>query len=123
MQQAALDEAGLDIRYEPWDTEPEGLEARLAGMRAAGCLGANVTVPHKEAVIPFRDELESVAQAVAAVNTIVAAGGRLVGHNTDVEGFRRALAEAGFDPAGRRTAIVGAGRPARPLAYLLIPRP
>src|SRR3990170_3221451 len=120
MQQAALDEAGLDIRYELWDTEPEALEARLAEMRASDCLGANVTIPHKEAVIPLLDELNPVAQQVGAVNTIVSVEGKLAGYNTDVEGFRRALTEAGFDPAGRRTVIMGAGGAARAVALVLI---
>ncbi len=120
MQQAALDEAGLDVRYEVWDTEPAELEARVAEMRRGDCLGANVTVPHKEAIIPLLDELDPVAQQVGAVNTIVVRDGRLVGHNTDVEGFRWALAEAGFDPAGQRTVILGAGGAARAVAHVLI---
>ncbi|HEV2235998.1 MAG TPA: hypothetical protein VGR57_04975, partial [Ktedonobacterales bacterium] len=84
LQQAALDARGIAARYEPWDTRPEALAARVAGLRAPGMLGANVTVPHKLAVMPLLDALAPSALRLAgAVNTIViergAVGARLVG--------------------------------------------
>jgi shikimate dehydrogenase len=113
-QQAALDHAQLDIAYEKWPTPPDGLSTRVTGLRAESVLGANVTVPHKEAVVPMIDEVDEVARRVGAVNTIVNKAGRLYGYNTDVGGFMRALREEGdFDPAGRRAVVAGAGGAAR----------
>jgi shikimate dehydrogenase len=120
MQQAALDHLGLDARYELWDTQPEEVEQRVASLRDEVCLGANVTVPHKQAVVPFLDELDPVATRAGAVNTIVRREGRLIGHNTDVAGFARALSEAGLDVRGVRAAILGAGGGARAVTLALI---
>src|SRR4030065_736568 len=86
-QQAAIGALRLDITYERWATPPDGLETRVASLRAPHVLGANVTIPHKEAVIPLLDELDGLARKVGAVNTIANREGRLHGHNTDVEGF------------------------------------
>ncbi|HEY7833651.1 MAG TPA: hypothetical protein VIG30_08790, partial [Ktedonobacterales bacterium] len=72
LQQAALDACGIAARYELWDTPPEALAARVAALRAPGVLGANVTVPHKLAVMPLLDALApSAARLAGAVNTIV----------------------------------------------------
>ena len=120
MQQAALDHHGLDALYELWDTQPEGVEQRVASLRAEDCLGANVTVPHKQAVIPFLDELDGIATRAGAVNTIVRREGRLTGHNTDVTGFSRAVQEAGFEVRGARAAVLGAGGGARAVTLALI---
>jgi shikimate dehydrogenase len=120
MQQAALDHHGLDARYELWDTPPEDIEQRVASLRGDDCLGANVTVPHKQAVIPFLDELDDIATRAGAVNTIVRREERLTGHNTDVTGFARALREAGFDVRGVRAAVLGAGGGARAVTLALI---
>jgi len=120
MQQAALDHYVLDARYELWDTQPDEVEQRVTSLRDEDCLGANVTVPHKQAVIPFLDELDPVATGAGAVNTIVRREGRLIGHNTDVAGFARALSEAGFDVRGVRAAVLGAGGGARAVTLALI---
>ncbi len=119
-QQAAISALGLDITYERWATPPEGLATRVASLRAPHVLGANVTIPHKQAVIPMLDELDSLPQRVGAVNTIVNREGRLHGYNTDVEGFRRGLRDdAGFDPEGKRAVIAGAGGAARAVVVAL----
>jgi shikimate dehydrogenase len=120
MQQAALDHCALDARYELWDTQPEEVEQRVTSLRREDCLGANVTVPHKQAVIPFLDELDPVATSAGAVNTIVRREGRLTGHNTDVAGFGRALSEAGLDVRGVRAAVLAAGGAARAVTLALI---
>lgn len=120
MQQAALDHHGLDARYELWDTQPEGVEQRVASLRAGDCLGANVTVPHKQAVIPFLDELDGIATRAGAVNTIVRREAQLSGHNTDVTGFARAVQEAGCEVRGARAAVLGAGGGARAVTLALI---
>jgi shikimate dehydrogenase len=120
-QQAALDALGLDLRYEAWPTAEDELPARIAGLREAERLGANVTIPHKEAVVPLLDEVDDLARRVGAVNTIVNREGRLSGHNTDVAGFLRALRQdGGFDPAGARALVAGAGGSARAVAVALI---
>jgi shikimate dehydrogenase len=119
-QQAALDHHGLDIRYETWDTRPDELETRMGNLRSEDCLGANVTIPFKEAVIPYLDELDEGARRIGAVNTIVRQEDRLVGYNTDRDGFARALDEAGFAPRGAQTVLLGAGGAGRAVAVALI---
>jgi len=73
-QGAAFAICGLDVHYEAWDTPPGRLPERIASLRTPGCLGANVTIPHKEAVIPLLDELGGLSARVGAVNTIVRKG-------------------------------------------------
>ncbi|GBD14638.1 Shikimate dehydrogenase (NADP(+)) [bacterium HR25] len=119
-QQAALDALGIDARYERWETPPERLPEVVASLRQADCLGANVTVPYKEAVIPLLDELEEVARQAGAVNTIVNRGGRLSGHNTDVAGFLQALHSVGFQPRGCAALVLGAGGAARAVVLALL---
>ena len=119
-QNAAFRALGIEARYEAWETEPEGLAAIVATLRAGDALGANVTVPYKEAAPPLLDRLSEDAALVAAVNTILRADdGTLVGHNTDIAGFQRALAEElGGEPVGR-AAVVGAGGAARAVVLAL----
>lgn len=119
-QQAAIDEVGLSARYEAWDTEPQALAARVARLREPDCWGANVTIPHKEAVIPLLDEIDLAARHIGAVNTIVNREGRLYGHNTDVVGFRRALQDLGFAVTGCDVVVLGAGGAARAIVFALI---
>ena len=120
-QQAAFDHLGLDVRYEAWPTPPERLAETVAGLRGPDRLGANVTIPHKEAVVPLLDDVDELSRRVGAVNTIVNRDGRLFGHNTDVAGFLRVLREdGGLDPAGARVLVAGAGGAARAVARPLI---
>ena len=119
-QQAALDAIGFDGTYQPWDVASDEVGGFIAGLRAPGTLGINVTVPHKEAVIPFLDEVDDWASTAGAVNTIVNRDGRLTGHNTDGIGFLRALREgAGFEPEGKAVLLLGAGGSARGVMYAL----
>jgi shikimate 5-dehydrogenase len=90
-------------------------------IRQPSKLGANVTVPYKEAVLPLLDELDDLALEVGAVNTIVNRGGRLVGYNTDAGGFLQALRREGrFDPLGRSVVVIGAGGVARAVSFVLV---
>jgi shikimate dehydrogenase len=107
---------GIAARCEMMVTPPEALKATVARLREQDVFGSNVTVPHKEAVIPLLDEVDGEAGRIGAVNCIVNASGRLVGHNTDLRGFIRSLREAGFDPAGRSALLLGAGGGARSVA-------
>ena len=119
-QQAALDALQLDLVYEHWPTPPDGLAVRVQTLRSPNVLGANVTIPHKQAIIPLLDETDALAHRVGAVNTVLNQDGRLHGYNTDVEGFLRALREdAAFDPRGRRCVIAGAGGAARAVVVAL----
>ncbi|PKB80641.1 MAG: shikimate dehydrogenase [SAR202 cluster bacterium Io17-Chloro-G9] len=120
-QQAALDHAGIDASYRAWEVKPEEVPEFIAGLGEPGVLGINVTVPHKEAVIPHLDEVDQWASTAGAVNTIVNREGRLTGHNTDGLGFLRALLEVnGFAPRGRRVLILGAGGAARGVVLALV---
>lgn len=119
-QQAAFNHYGLDARYLAWETPPDALAAEVAKLRGGDFIGANVTIPHKQAVMALLDEVDPLAAAIGAVNTIVKRGGRLVGYNTDAHGFMRALKEdAGFEPSGRRALLLGAGGAARAAAFAL----
>jgi shikimate dehydrogenase len=120
-QQAAFDHLGLDVRYEAWPTPPDSLADTVQGLRAPDRLGANLTIPHKGAVVSLLDEVNDLPRRVGAVNTIINRDGKLHGHNTDVGGFLRALREDGrFDPAGARVLVAGAGGAARAVAVALI---
>ena len=120
-QQAGLDHLGIDATYEKWEVTPEDVGDFVAGLRAPGTLGINITVPHKQAVIPFLDEVDEWATAAGAVNTIVNHDGHLTGHNTDGPGFLRALlVETGYDPSRTRVLILGAGGAARGILLALV---
>ena len=121
MHNAAFAALKLNWSYVPLPVRPEALAAAVAGLAALGFRGANVTVPHKEAVVPLLDSLSPEAARINAVNTIVVKeDGRLVGHNTDVAGFIAALRQAGFSPEGRSAVVVGAGGAARAAVHALL---
>lgn len=120
MQNAAFRACGLNWEYLLLPVRPEHVQDAVRGLRAFGFGGANVTVPHKQAVMAALDEVTTEARAIGAVNTIVHRDGRLVGYNTDALGFLRALREAGFDPRGCRAVVLGAGGAARAVVYALL---
>lgn len=119
MHNAAFSELGLNWAYVPLPVYPDHLGEAVRGLRALGFAGANVTVPHKEAVLAHLDEVSRTAQAIGAVNTIVVRDGSLYGDNTDAAGFIASLEEVGFDPAGTYCALLGAGGAARAVAHAL----
>ena len=121
MQQAAFDDQGVDATYELWDRPPIGLPDAVAELRGDDFLGANVTIPHKERMVPLVDRLTEEAHATGAVNTITKEGKRLVGHNTDVPGFRFALDNlVGKQKMPRTAVVLGAGGGARAVVFGLI---
>jgi shikimate dehydrogenase len=121
MQQAAFDALGIDARYELWDRPPMELADAIAELRGDDFLGANVTIPHKERVVPLVDRLTEEAHATGAVNTITREGKRLVGHNTDIPGFKVALDRlVGKQKMPRQAVVLGAGGGARAVVYGLI---
>jgi len=114
MHNAAFEQLGLNFAYLAFRVTD--VEGAVRGVRALGLRGLSVTVPHKVSVIPFLDEIDPVARAIGAVNTVVNDDGRLKGYNTDWTGFVRSL-EAHVPAAGRRVALLGAGGAARAIAF------
>ena len=113
MHEAGFAALGIDGVYERWPVEPGQVGARLAQLRDERVDGANVTVPHKQAVIPHLDALTETARRLGAVNTIWREGDRLHGDNTDLPGFLAHLRAEGVEPAGKRVLVLGAGGAAR----------
>lgn len=116
---AAFRALGLDWAYLAFDVEPARAREALEAVRVLGIHGLNVTMPHKAAVAAAVDHLSPVAASLGAVNTVVRQGDELLGDNTDGDGFLAALADEGFDPSGRRCAVVGAGGAGRAVVHAL----
>jgi shikimate dehydrogenase len=117
---AAFAALGLDFAYVPLPVSAPRVAEAVAGLRALGFRGANVTMPHKAAVLPLLDDVSRDARLADAVNTIVVDEGRLTGHTTDGEGFSRALREVEPGGAGGWSALLlGAGGAARAVALAL----
>ena len=113
---------GIDGAYVPLAVAPENLEHAVRGLSALGFAGANVTIPHKEAVMPFLDDLDPAAERIGAVNTIVVQDGRLFGRNTDGFGFLENLKAGAPDwraDAGPAV-VIGAGGAAKAVAWALL---
>ncbi|NJP36520.1 shikimate dehydrogenase [Alkalicoccus luteus] len=123
MHDAAYKETGLEASYLPFHTPPERLKDAVQGVRGLGIAGLNVTIPHKEAVIPFLDGLDPTAERIGAVNTIVREGEQLIGSNTDGEGYVRSLVpHLRRELESCRFLIIGAGGAARAAAITLYDR-
>lgn len=119
MHNAAFEALGLDWTYGLLDVAAAALPAAIDRLRAPDVAGANVTIPHKVAVMELMDGLDPEAVRTGAVNTIGREGERLVGSNTDVAGIRAALVEVGLDPRGAQVVILGTGGSARAAAVAL----
>lgn len=121
MQQAAFDHLGIGATYELWDRAPNELAEAIAEIRTEDFLGANVTIPHKERVVGHTDRQTDEAHATGAVNTLTREGKKLIGHNTDVPGFKIALDKlVGKQKMPRHAVVLGAGGGARAVVYGLI---
>ncbi len=120
MLNRAFREAGLNAAYGAYHVAPGQLAEAIAGIRALGFGGVNVTIPHKVEVMRYLDEIDADAQAIGAVNTVVNRDGRLIGYNTDGIGYVRSLKEeTGIALGGKRIMLLGAGGAARGVAYAL----
>jgi shikimate dehydrogenase len=118
MHNAAIASLGMNLCYVAFHVAPEGVERAVEGMRGLGILGMNVTVPHKQAVMPFLDDVSEEARLVGAVNTIKNEGGRLSGYNSDVYGIVTSLREtAGLRKLPPKAAVLGASGAARGVVY------
>jgi shikimate dehydrogenase len=114
MQEAAFAALGLNWRYLTVEVAPAALADAMAGVRAFGMRGINLTIPHKVAVIPLLDEITPEAALIGAVNTVRREGNRLIGENTDGKGFLRGVRQdAGVEPRGKLAIVLGAGGAAR----------
>jgi shikimate dehydrogenase len=119
MHNAAFQALGLDWAYLPFHVIPEYLPSAVKAIRALELAGVNVTMPHKEAVIPYLDFVHPEAALTRSVNTIVNRDGRLEGFSTDGDGFLLSLADNDFKVDGAAAAIFGAGGAARAVAAAL----
>ncbi|MBP2663154.1 MAG: aroE [Firmicutes bacterium] len=120
MHNAAFAASNLDYVYLPLPTPPELLAQAVAGLRALGFAGVNVTIPHKVAIMDYLDEIDSSAQLVGAVNTIVVKEDRLIGYNTDAGGYICSLEQDGISVTGKSVVILGAGGAARAVVAGLV---
>ncbi len=120
MHNAAFAARGMNWAYVPLPVPPDRVQEAVRGLRALGFRGANVTIPHKQAVIPLLDRITPEAQAIGAVNTIVVEeDGTLWGTNTDAQGFLDDLRAHGVTVEGERALVLGAGGAARAVVYAL----
>lgn len=123
MHNAAFEELKLDCCYVTFSVKPELLKDAVSAIRSLNLAGVNVTVPHKEKVIPFLDEVNKEASFIGAVNTIVnqsaSGGGRLIGYNTDSRGFMKSLSEARISVNNKNILVIGAGGASRAIGYYL----
>jgi shikimate dehydrogenase len=116
MHNTAFSYDGADYAYVAMDVRPHLLPEAVGGLRALGFVGFNVTMPHKEAVLPLMDALDQTARLSGAVNTVVIEEEKLRGLNTDGSGFVEACKEAGVSLLERRVVILGAGGAAAAIA-------
>jgi shikimate dehydrogenase len=119
MHDAAFRELGMDWTYQLLDIPPGALQAAMRELRDADVAGANVTIPHKQAVMEHLDTIDDAALRARAVNTIVNDAGRLVGYNTDIVAIRQAAERLGVEARGARVVILGAGGAARAAAQAM----
>ncbi len=120
MHNYAFNKVGLDYVYLPFDIASVNLKDALKGMVALGIAGFNVTVPHKERIVEYLDELSDSAKIVNAVNTVVNENGKLYGYNTDVNGIIETLEQYKNIISGKTVTVIGAGGAARAVIYALI---
>jgi shikimate dehydrogenase len=114
MHNAGFEALGLDWAYVPLPTPPDGLGDAVRGLRAAGFAGANVTIPHKQEVLALCDDLDDIARRAGSVNTLVFAGGRILGSSTDGDAVTSQI-----EADGRRALVLGAGGSSRAVAEAL----
>ena len=117
MHNAAFKALGLNIVYVTFTVKTDKLKDAISGAQSLGLLGLNVTMPHKTAVMTYLDEIDSSAQSIGAVNTILNERGKLFGYNTDGKGAMIALQENGVDHEEKRMLLLGAGGAAKAIAF------
>lgn len=119
MHNAAFEHLGLDCCYVTFNVSPDMIKDAIQSIKALNLTGVNVTVPHKESVIPFLNIVDKEASFIGAVNTILNSEGTLKGYNTDGRGFMESLSEAGIPTEEKTILIIGAGGASRAISYYL----
>jgi len=119
MHNSAFSELGLDMCYIPFKVSPDDLSNAVQSIRALNLAGVNITVPHKENVIPLLDKVDDEATFIGAVNTITNHNGILTGYNTDGRGFMSSLAEESVSVDNKEVVMIGTGGAARAVSYYL----
>ena len=120
MHNAAFRALGLPYIYIPFSVPPSALGKATSSIRALNLVGVNVTVPHKEKILRYLDELSPAASLYRAVNTVINRHGTLYGENTDGQGFLRSLSERNRSVRDREVVLIGAGGAARAVLVALI---
>ncbi len=121
LHNAAFAKLGLDFVYLSFPVKPEDLEDAVKAIKSLNMVGVNVTIPHKRKVLDYLDEVDHQARMMISVNTILHQDGRLIGYNTDGEGFLESLRREGeFDLQGKRTFVIGAGGAACAISFALV---
>jgi len=119
MHNAAFEYEGLDCVYVPFNVKSENLKDAVHGIKALGLLGVNVTIPHKQGIMEYIDDVSEDAKLIGAVNTIHNDNGKLIGYNTDGRGFIMSLEESGFSCQGKSVLVFGAGGASRGICVTL----
>ncbi|MGB4503758.1 MAG: shikimate dehydrogenase [Syntrophaceticus sp.] len=119
MQNTAFKMLKLDSVYVPFLVHKDGLAEAVKAVHVLNLGGVNLTIPHKENVLSYLDEVDEESRIIGAVNTVVNRDGYLYGYNTDAPGFIVSLKSAGFEPKGKKVVIMGAGGAARAVAVAL----
>ena len=120
MQTFAFQHHKLDCLYVPFPVQPDHLPQALTGAMALGICGLNITIPHKETILPLLDEISTEAEFIGAVNTVDMRDGRTIGYNTDGDGFLLPLQELHLSFADTSACILGAGGAARAVTVALL---
>ncbi len=119
MHNAALKELALDYIYLAFDVPPRALETTVLGFKKHDIKGINITIPHKETIMQYLDQIDPLAKNIGAVNTVKNINGILIGRNTDAYGAKKALIDAGCIIRDKKILILGAGGAARAISFAL----
>ncbi|MCK6257786.1 shikimate dehydrogenase [Fictibacillus sp. KIGAM418] len=120
MHNAAFQKSGLPFYYDKYEVHPDRLEEAIYNMRTKGFAGWNVTIPHKQTIMPYLDKISDEAKKIGAVNTVLNENGKLIGYNTDGAGFVKGLIRHVHFPIEQANVlIIGAGGASRAIGYAL----
>jgi shikimate dehydrogenase len=118
MHNRAFAKTKIDASYLPILVDKKKLKQAISGLKSIGISGFNVTVPFKSECMKYLDEIDPLAKAIEAVNTVVSRRGRFIGYNTDCPGFLKSLSmDLGFNPQGKNIFLLGAGGASRAIAF------